>query len=166
MPFTAGAVLTAAQLNLMNDRHQVKRKASDESVTSSTVLQADNELTFTAVAGETYVFEVCVFAFSTSATPDIKLGFTFPAGTMSFGVSGGNPTISFAANTAATSGTTSLPVGVTLSASPSADLIVINGSFVCTTGGTVTLIWAQNVSDATAMTIKAGSTLTATRVSA
>lgn len=146
------------------DRHQVVHKTLNESVTSSTVLQNDNELAFAVVAGSTYVFELWLILFSTSATPDVKVGFTFPTGTMAFGAFGGDPTINFQANSGATSGTTVQPLGVAVSASPVAQNALIKGSFVCTVSGTVQMQWAQNTSDATAMTIKAGSTLWAARV--
>lgn len=154
----------AGELVRASDMPQVKRKAADESVTSSTTLQNDDELSFAVVAGEDYVFALWLGLFSTSATPDVKVGFTFPAGTMSFGVQGGDPTTSVAANSGATSGTTALAVGVAVSAAPVAQNARVNGSFECSTTGTVRLQWAQNVSDGTAMTLREGSTLIAHKV--
>lgn len=170
--WVAGETVTASignahwrdNLLALADRHQVIRKSADESVTSSTTLQNDDHLLFTVVAGQSYVFELWLVLFSTSAVPDVKVGFTFPAGTMAFGAFGGDGTAQGFANSAATSGTTVVALGVAVSTSPNATNGRVSGSFLCTTGGTVQMQWAQNVSDAVGMTVKAGSTLTVMRV--
>jgi hypothetical protein len=53
----------------------VVRKSTNESVTSSTVLQNDDELKLSLGASKTYVIDGVLFATSTSATPDIIIAF-------------------------------------------------------------------------------------------
>jgi hypothetical protein len=143
------------------------RKASDESVTNNT-LQNDNELLFAIPINETWTFEFVIFATSTSGTPDIKFAFTIPSGAITtYGVIG------------ATVGTASSPVtsmtvehtataGVALSGGLAANdlhTFILRGSVVnAGNAGNVTLQWAQDVTNATASTVKAGSFLNAFRV--
>lgn len=51
------------------------RKNSSEHLSSSTVLQNDDSLKLSLAANTTYIIDGVIFASSTSATPDIKLGF-------------------------------------------------------------------------------------------
>ena len=150
------------------DRIQIVRKSADENVISSTTLQNDDHLLFTAVAGQTYSGEVVCFFTTSSSAIDAKVGFSFPAGTMSFGANAMDPAVGagvigsgiWGAFSSATSGTSALGVGVA-----SADTIVrVPFTFLCTTGGTVNFQWAQNTSTATNMTLKAGSSIQAIRV--
>ena len=169
-------VVTAAQFNAhvrdnelaLVDRIQLVRKSADENVISSTTLQNDDHLLFTAVAGQTYVGEVVCFFTSSSSAIDAKVGFAFPAGTMSFGTTAMDPAVAsgvigsgiWTAFSSATSGTSAASVGVA-----SADTVVrVPFTFLCTTGGTVNFMWAQNTSTATNMTLKAGSSIQAIRV--
>lgn len=152
----------------LSDRIQEVRKSADEPVTSSTVLQNDDQLLFTAAAGQTYKGDVfCVFNTASSAI-DAKVGFSFPTGTMTFGAIGMDPAVgagvigsgTWGAFASATSASSAIGVGVA-----SADTIVaVPFTFLCSVGGTVNFMWAQNTSSGTALTLKAGSSIEAKRV--
>lgn len=143
-----------------------KLKTADESVTSSTTIQADDHLVQAVAADETWHFTVNVFAISTSSTPDIKFTMNGPSGaTVKWfytflddgGGFGGNPT-------AANNG------GDAITLAMSANLgrhIRITG--YCANGatpGNIGFAWAQNTSDATATVVKQGSTAVFIRQSA
>lgn len=147
-------------LNALDDRIRIVRKTAIESVASSTTLQNDDHLFFTAVAGQNYRFR-CVLFVTNSGTQlaDLKVAFTFPAGTMTFGVNAldtaATSPIGSANMTAipsATSGTSTIAV-----AAGSDNVTIIEGFFVCTTGGTVQLQWAQNTSQASATSLNVNS---------
>lgn len=57
-------------------------KASDEIVNNSNTLQADNELLYALEANSIYLIEVYLFVSSLSDVPDLKIGFTAPAGAL------------------------------------------------------------------------------------
>lgn len=145
------------------------RKAADETVNNSATLQADNELAFSAVAGETYEGELVLFFSTNNSAIDVKIGFSHPAGTMCFGVVGLDPadaagTVGDAqvgAIVGGTSGTSFLAVGVGGATLPDACMVRVTFTFVCTVSGTVTLLWAQNTATAADMILKAGSKLKA-----
>ena len=137
-------------------------KTSDESVTSSTVLQNDNELLWSIPQAGTYVFDLHIYALSAAnAAGDIKVGFTFPTGTMHF--SGWAPDASLAsgviqpgvwvAKLSAASGTDTFDCGLSTSAIGAH----IQGVFIATASGTLQVQWAQLGSSANASTVKAGS---------
>lgn len=167
-------VVTAAMMNAhvrdntlaLSDRIQPIYKGSDQSVNNSTTLVSDTALKFTAVASQNYVFDINILLACTSATPEFTTGFSFPTGTLGYSMYGldlASTSITasarFNAVTAATTGVAALTV-----ATPSATTgVAIRGAFKCTTGGTVTLMWAQNVATATNTTVSQGSTLTAIR---
>lgn len=173
--WVAAAVVTAAQLNqqlrdnllALVDRVQVVRATTDQSITSSAVLTNDTALSFAAVAGQTYEFDIALIFSSSSSAIDAKVGFSFPAGTLSFMAFAMDPTVAsgqvgsglWVASSSATSGTTALSVGVASADTP----VLVRGSFQCTTTGTVQMMWAQNTSTATAMLRKTGSVLRAHR---
>jgi hypothetical protein len=174
--WVASEVVTAAVMNqhvrdnfnALSDRVQEVRKSTDENRNNTTALANDAALLFTAVAGQAYKGDVfCIFN-AASSTIDAKVGFSFPAGTMSFGAFAMDPAVAsgtigsgtWLAASSATSGTTALPVGVA-----SADTGVwVPFTYLCTTGGAVNLMWAQNTLTASNMTLKAGSSLEAKRV--
>jgi hypothetical protein len=140
-------------------------KSVGQTVTSSTTLQDDNELTFDIDANEVWVIRYVLFPVSDSPDPDIKAALGVPAGAV------GNMTM-FGADLPAT--TVSSPLrsqvrindfanqlntGVTdASDRPSYfDAAVINGA----NSGAITLRWAQNTSNANGVTLSAGSFLIA-----
>jgi len=134
-------------------------KTTDETVSNSAVLQADNELTFPVVAGAVYTVEAHLHA-------------VFGAGHISVGFSG--PATNFASIRAqlvgdghqpAMGATSSLATGIPLVvSSPVQGMLEVDAAFSFSESGTLSLIWAQNTSDAAATTVKAGSFLTVNRV--
>lgn len=138
-------------------RQQYAVKEADESVTSSVALQNDDDLKFFGEAGRYYevdaILEVTNHA---SAGLDVKLD--MPSGATFKGlVTGANVTTP--PDNWDGSEITISAVGVT------ADRIHIKGVVkIGTTAGTVTVQFAQNVSTASATTLKAGSCLKAFRL--
>lgn len=166
---SSGHVVTAAEWNKIQANLTALAgapvvKVTTESVTSSTVLQNDDELFWTIGAAGTYIVELDLFVLCASGqTGDIKFGFTFPAGNLSFHGIGAD--VSLAAGTTvstgnwqgtrtAVSGTTALSYGTT---STSTTVVTIRGLFVATAAGTLQLQWAQDVSNANAAQVLSGS---------
>lgn len=143
---------------------QFVRKTADESVTSSTTLQNDDALALAVGANEVWEVEASIRYSGASATPDLKMDFTSPAGasgvlaafgsvstgdvhqapqewsitgafTQTFGTGGGVRTV--------------LAKGVLITAG---------------TAGNLQCRWAQNTSSADATTVKANSYIRARRV--
>lgn len=146
--------------------HLLVRKSSDESVTSSTTLQDDDELKFAIGANEKWVADFWIAGYSSSGTPDMKVAINIPSGA----------TVTYWVVTSPSSQPSSGDLCSKLATSPGT-------AFVCpldqngphgymvhvsvsnsTTAGDVVLQWAQNTSNATATTVKAGSSLEATRI--
>lgn len=172
--FSAAAALTAAQLNqnvrdntnALADRIQSVYKDADQSVNNSTTLVSDSKLKFTAVAGQNYIIDMNIILACTSAVPEFTTAFSFPAGTLSYtmyglalAATGVEASARFNGTAAATSGV----AAVTVSTPSVLSGVVIRGAFKCTTGGTVTFMWAQNVATVVNTTVSQGSTLTAIR---
>lgn len=147
------------------------RKTSDESVTSSTTLQDDNQLTLAVSANCTYAFRVWIMATdATDANGDIKFAFTFPTGAAchfsgkgphSLLASGAFGDGEYIARNTATSGSTVATYGLTTSVIgiELTGLLIVSG-----TAGNLQLQWAQNSSDANATTVQSGSFMTLERV--
>lgn len=147
------------------------RKTSDESVTSSTTLQDDNQLTLAVSANCTYAFRVWIMATdATDANGDIKFAFTFPTGAVchfsgkgphSLLASGAFGDGEYIARNTATSGSTVATYGLTTSVIgiELTGLLIVSG-----TAGNLQLQWAQNSSDANATTVQSGSFMTLERV--
>ncbi len=170
----AAEIVTAALMNThvrdnlsaLADRIQLVRKSADETVTSSTTLQDDDELLFTAVAGSSYKFTLGLIVSCASGTPDFKVGFSAPAGSLTWGVVG--------LDTAATSGTAQAVmsgrgVGTSGTSATVASVngrlhVVLTGTFKCTTSGTVRFRWAQDTSSVSGVTVEEGSYIEAIRV--
>lgn len=164
----AGQVVRASDQN--NFQPITTIKAADESVTSSTTLQNDDELSATIPAVGTYVFDLFIYATSAAnAAGDIKIGFTFPTGSLRF--SGIGPDVGLASGSvqagqwfvhlSAASGTSAINFGL----STATVGIRIHGLFVASATGTLQVQWAQDSSNANASTVKAGSHLVVQRVS-
>jgi hypothetical protein len=169
--FAAGQKLTAALLNAAIP--SVAYKASDQSVTNSTTVVNDNDLSFSVVSGATYNID-SYLQWVGNDTGDIKFGFTFPASsTLSFAIIGPDDTATTFASGGtrgtgewfARNGQTSSPSGtIQVSGSTSTLAGIIKGQLVCNTTGTLQLQWAQNTANATATTLKAGSWMSLKRV--
>lgn len=158
-----GAVTTTGALTVGTDlsvggigKTMFVYKGSDESVTSSSTLQDDNELVSPTLATNVkYLVECQVFYTSTSATPGVKFSWVGPtSATMVWGAGAGyigNSTIGAvdAWSISASAFDQALYTGI----------LVTAGST-----GTLQLQWAQNTSNGTATTVKAGSWLRLTRV--
>lgn len=150
------------------------RKPADETVTSSTTLQNDDHLVLALSANATYEFEAFLFTIETGGdfVGDIKTAFAFPAGATVHLVGAGPHPTSF---TTGTSSVTEWLARPTQTSSPTQTLTYGVGSgqtalwmkgviVVSATAGDLQLQWAQNVSDATGITVKAGSWIAAERI--
>lgn len=137
------------------------RKTADESVTSSTVMQSDDQLVVALDANSYYAIRA-VITYDSPAAGDFKFQFTVPSGATGrkFALySAVNATS--CASTAQNSWGDAIGDAVTGIGAPAAGApcdVVIDG-YVITSGtsGNLTLQWAQDTSDATATTVKAGS---------
>lgn len=168
----AGVITAAARNDLRQDLLDVNRfvrKTADEPVTSSTTQQNDNELLLSIGEAGTYIFEVTLFATSAAnAAGDLQVGFSFPTGTLHYGVaaldpalaSGDSGTMKGQGILSATSGAAGPIIGL----STSTLMITLRGILIATATGTLQLTWAQMTSNANASTIKAGSFMTMKQV--
>jgi hypothetical protein len=136
-------------------------KASDQSVTSSTVLVNCTSLTLPVAANGTYRFELGLIG--TENGGGVKCGFIVPSSAVTHGkwvqYNGSTPAY------ANTSADFTDPYGIIVTAG--ADIVTANQSFLVVTGataGSVTLQFAQVTSDVSNSTIKAGSWIKAERV--
>jgi len=139
-------------------------KAADESVASSTAVQNDDELFYTAVSGAFYeVFAYIIYASPLGGpTPDLRVGFG-EDGTTSRG-------LLWAMYWNATDVTTQT-LFPTDNSSPALIAGTQNGNRALMVwgqhlgnGGTFRFVWAQNTSNANATTVRAGSQLRYRRV--
>jgi hypothetical protein len=145
--------------------HQVLRKSSDESVTSSTTLQNDDDFTFSIGANEVWVVQLYLFTTGVD-TGGLKHSWSLPSGgSFAFG----NITwIQHNAGGAVSSSSgKETSVGVVQDASSST---VVKAAIVTailknsSTSGTAVWQWAQHASNGTATTINADSTMIAHKV--
>ncbi|WP_393075298.1 hypothetical protein [Streptomyces sp. LN704] len=149
-------------------------KTADETVTSSTTLQNDDHLVLPAVANAVYTFALDLYMVDTAdATGDFKMSFTCPTGatfdmhgagahTTDLGASSTNSNGEWIGKLATTSAGATLGFGVS---NPSATAARVYGRLVMgSTAGNLQLQWAQNASDASGTTLKAGSYMMMTRV--
>lgn len=137
-------------------------KSADESVTGSTSLQNDDHLVFAVGANEIWVAEYFLTLISASVTPDFKLDFSVPSGAVGGFAFTRRDTAS--GLTEETAGNFGSPLDMGIDAAntywPMYVYLYID---TAGTAGNVQLRWAQNTSNANAMTMKAGSMLRATR---
>jgi hypothetical protein len=128
-----------------------KAKTADETVTSSTVVQADDHLVAPLEAGTRYAFELFMI-YSSGTSGGLTYGFTFPTG------SDGKfklPTLSTAY---------SLTAQVATNSYGNVYIARIDGTITtAATPGNLGLAWAQSVSDPVGTTIHAGSWLRVTK---
>ncbi|MFE2106631.1 hypothetical protein ACFXAF_12300 [Kitasatospora sp. NPDC059463] len=160
-PWSAGQRITSARL--LDAQPDWVMKPGDESSTTS-VLQADDDLTLPVVAGA-YTFTAQLFIGAGDSAADIKAGFGFPAGSVChFGSTGAHT----GALTSGTSGVSEHFAIRNASASSVLGFAVSSGAptwarlegvLISAGTGALTLWWAQNVPSATATKILAGSWL-------
>lgn len=168
-------VLTSAALNagLLVGRPLFVRKTADQSVTSSTTLIDDTELYGTVAPNCTYRFELHMF-YVGNETGDINTRWTFPTGATldqmticgwpidtGFNTGGTHADTEFYALLAQTSPSTARPFAGSTTV---VTALIVGTLVVGGTAGTLQLQWAQNVSNGTATTVKAGSCLELRRV--
>jgi len=136
-------------------------KASDESVTSSTTLQDDDDLTATLAASGIYQIELMLIFTSASDTPEAKFSLIEADGTW---------------NSVWTKLATGGGTVESLNESSSASVILMDSAVVYEqrlsvvaiaggAGGVFKLQWAQNVSNGTATVLKKGSWMRTTKLS-
>lgn len=169
MPLFTDGVVADAQL--LNSLHAYVLKTADESVTSNATVQNDDHLLYVLPATGTYEVVVKLWASSAAnAAGDLRVGFSFPTGTMHVG--GIGPDSSLASGSASTSehvGILSTTSGSSVTnlgygLSTTTNLIVVHGLLIATATGTLRLQWAQITSNANASTVKAGSHMLIRRV--
>lgn len=161
MPTVVGVIGTGISIPAWIPRYALK--TGNESVTSSTTLQDDDQLTLTVAANKTYSFDGKLII-SGATAGDFRWAFTFPAGA-TFALGG----YGLAAAATTTSGdveTTTFPSAVsgtlisTFGVSATGSGVHIFG--LLTTGanaGSITLQWAQGTSSGTPTVVSAGSHL-------
>lgn len=138
-------------------------KNSGETRSSNSTMTADSELVVPLGAGVWFAFELNA-QFNTSAAADFKFDFNY-TGTHSvyreYAIF-----IVPAAGTASIS-TPHTTIGtdtVALSGSAGEGSVLVNGSILTTTAGTLQFRWAQNTSDASNTTVRNGARLTVYRI--
>lgn len=133
------------------------RKSSNESISTSTVLQNDDELKLSLAANKTYAVDGVLFASSTSATPDIIIAF--------FGQTGSDIRIGYTNDvnelvlfSGDESNRIQLPADIPTS-------VHIKGTVTTlSTSGDLQLKWAQATSNTNATTVMEGSYLRAEEI--
>lgn len=139
------------------------RKSADESVTASTALQDDNDLSVTLAPSTEYTIDAFIVATTTSKKPDLKLSFTAPAGSEILvgylAYTGMSPA---GGGILESSGTASDKI--LLSPAESTVIHVVGTIKTGSNDGQLTLQWAQNASDSAGVTVRKGSYLKAEQI--
>lgn len=177
---TTGTLITASIWNTdlvdnliylkgQTDLYSVIRKSADESVTSSTTLQNDDALIIPVSASKRYQFILTCYVYgaASGATMDFKCGWSVPSGTtMAWAPSGTvvSTEATFMGNAAATGHTALYTEASTpafgLSSTATAHGIQFHGRIrVSSTAGNVNFQWAQNTSNANALTMETDSNI-------
>ncbi len=138
-------------------------KNAQEQVTSSTTLQDDDDLTVTLPDAGFYAFTAFI-RFNTGATAgiDLKQAFSF-SGTVTNSGYAWHSTENTGSTQADRVGAITSTTVVTTPANSTTD-VLIHGFLRVSTSGTFTYQWAQNVSNATALTVFFGSWLEVRRL--
>lgn len=127
-------------------------KSADESVNNSDVLQNDDDLLVPVAANTDYVFILDILAVSVTATPDLKVGWSVPAGaTMTWAMVGD---IEQNYNSENEGGTDIQTLTSSLKYTRWVGTVQVAG-----TSGNLQLQWAQTAATAEDTTVKAGSML-------
>jgi hypothetical protein len=147
--------------NMNSLMHPIARKTADESVTSSTTLQDDNDLTAAVGANEVWLLEFRM-RFEGSTAGDLQIGWSFPSGgrLICDTIAIDNTLVVTAFHADVTSSPTASLVilgtrGAGVSCYHMATVFYINAG----TAGNVTLRWAQSSTDGTATKMLTNSTL-------
>ena len=140
-------------------------KASDESITSDVNRQNDDELLFAVAANEDWAFQVWALVSAGAEAGDINFGLSVPSGA-TWTMAGTGPTLSATdpLNASGNYEAGGANLGFGIDATLKVGIILTGYVSVGGTPGTVTLMWAQWGSDATATTVEAGSWLLAHRI--
>lgn len=159
----AGQRLTAALIEQFVPLSVVK--GTDETVTSSSTVQADDELFIASIPPGEWVLRGELWVSGQSGSnQDVKFGWTFPTGTFTWSVYG------YHANWSNVDGSRDAnhEGDVLMTPSPSNargfgtvtsanQPHLVSGRMSSTASGTLALTWAQNTSSVTGTTMKAGS---------
>lgn len=169
--YASGEVLTASNLNV-SVNPLVAIKAADETVNNNGTVQDDDELIITPQTNSSYLVQLRLVYISTSGTPDIKFGFSFPAGAnfswspVGMTPAAGNQDATNQAGYIRVTDTTSTATR-TLGTLASAELLTAAPLGLLTMGstsGNLTLQWSQSAATAENTTLKAGSLMVATKI--
>jgi hypothetical protein len=148
--------------------HRLAYKSADESVTNNTT-QNDDHLFFTVGANELWYLDMTIRYSAASTTPDFKFDFTYPSDARWLGQ------VLFMATDGVTETMTSYRLdngtaGVSASSSAEAltteNTINPTGMLYSVTGGIFQFRWAQVTTNASATTVKKGSSIHGVRVGA
>lgn len=147
-------------------------KTADETINSSTTLQNDDHLVLPVVANAVYTFELDLYMTeSTDFVGDFKMSFTCPTGA-TFDMHGSGAHITDLSAGTSSNGewigklaTSSAGASLSFGVGTSLTGVRVHGRLVMSsTAGNFQMQWAQNASDASGTTLKAGSIMTMTRV--
>lgn len=166
--FATDEVMDASEMTTYLVQQASVIKSSDESVTSSTVLQDDDQLQLSVNANTDYHFE-CFLIYAADPAGDIKVSYAGPASaTLDFLSDGFGSapadSVDPVSHSAQSMGSTPSHGGITSNAT---NLCALHKGIlrVAGTAGTFKLQWAQLASSANATFVRAGSTLILTRIS-
>ncbi len=135
------------------------RRTEDKTITSNATPQPDGQLTL-ALGNKSYAVDGVIFAKSTNGAPGIKFDLSATsASTFTIGYIAVNDTIHSGGVLTATGSTAIVPATAN-----AAIPIHISGTVTMSQAGNLIFEWAQNVSDADAMTVMKGSYLRATEL--
>ncbi|WP_225840321.1 hypothetical protein [Streptomyces sp. NK08204] len=176
----AGQRITASLLRAMQP--QVARKTADTSLAATTTLTSDPHLTFDVTAGAVYAMDG-IIKYDGPAAADLNMGWSVPAGALGewYGWGVGHSPVISTSNTPALVTDTQTSRGYTVRTETND--VAQPRSFGClgvsltpltvqvwgmlrvgATGGTYALQWAQNTSDASAVTLYTDSWLRLQRI--
>lgn len=146
-------------------------KAGDTSRSSTVSRTADPDLSVTLSPGE-WELDALLLVTGGNAAGDFNFDWAFPAdATLSSGTHGvlddlASGTTAANVNVAGYSADTATPTGGhSIGASTSVTAVISHATVTIVTAGAVTIEWAQNSSNGTATVLKAGSKLTARKLS-
>lgn len=134
-------------------------KSSDENLASSTVLQNDDELTVNVVGGNKYYFKACIFVNEINSGMKFALNGTSTVTTLKAIIKIYDTVLTALGRITAYNS----PVTHGHAASGSHE-VLIEGTLIPATSGTLVVQWAQNTSDAGNLTVQTGSILTVERI--
>lgn len=157
--FTAGQLVTAAELNLLVPIYVLK--GSNQVVTNSTVLVNDNDITFTLAPNQSYAVDINLQVVSSATAHGISVGYAVTGTVAIVARSGVGPGLGTANTRLTTMNSVSftnlgaLTYGTDSQTSQVWEKLVFTSG---ASGGTVTMQWAQATAGAaTTTTVGAGS---------